>query len=92
MSIYELTPEQKIRQRYGWFQEAQRLRNGEKGAPRSNKKADVLFYFAIWRRCSLIWLCHDMFDWICRDFYSTGSSGASKRGRSSVTTRIGGGA
>ena len=27
MSTYELTPEQKIRQRYAWFQEAQRLGN-----------------------------------------------------------------
>jgi hypothetical protein len=27
MSTHELTPEQKIRQRYGWFQEAQRLGN-----------------------------------------------------------------
>jgi hypothetical protein len=27
MSTYELTPEQQIRQRYAWFQEAQRLGN-----------------------------------------------------------------
>ncbi len=27
MSTFELTPEQKIRQRYAWFQEAQRLGN-----------------------------------------------------------------
>jgi hypothetical protein len=27
MSTYELAPEQKIRQRYAWFQEAQRWRN-----------------------------------------------------------------
>ena len=27
MSTYELTPEQKIRQRYAWFQEAERLGN-----------------------------------------------------------------
>jgi len=44
MSTYELTPEQKIRQRYAWFQEAQRpgnvkmacLRLGISGKPSTN--------------------------------------------------------
>jgi transposase InsO family protein len=34
MSTYELTPEQKIRQRYAWFQEAERLENVQKACLR----------------------------------------------------------